>query len=166
MPRDKCVIREALPILMFLTMKRDEHTKGRACADGTKQRLWTDKNSVSAPTMETTAFLCTLMTDAMEERDAATADLPGHFLQSDAPEEEKIDIGSNEIDALLDAIHLRLNLVGMLFDLIMKTPAIIFDWTIFKNNNASTACGMKKHVAIPKPHSRWIVVGLYRIIYM
>ena len=79
--------KEALPILLFLTMKRDGETvKGRACADGRKQRLWTKKEDVSSPTIAFEALLYTLMIDAMEGRDVATIDLPGHFLQTDMDE--------------------------------------------------------------------------------
>ena len=68
-------------------MKRDGETvKGRACADGRKQRLWTNKEDVSSPTIAFEALLYTLMIDAMEERDVATIDLPGHFLQTDMDE--------------------------------------------------------------------------------
>ena len=79
--------KEALPILMFLTMKRDGETvKTRACADGRMQRLWTVKADVSSPTIAFKALLYTLMVDAMERRDVATIDLPGHFLQTEMDE--------------------------------------------------------------------------------
>ena len=73
--------KEALPILLFLTLKRDGETvKGRACADGRMQRLWTKKEDVSSPTIAFEALLYTFMVAAMEKRDNATLDLPGHFL--------------------------------------------------------------------------------------
>lgn len=42
--------KEALPILMFLTLKRDGTTvKGRGCADRQKQQLWTKKKTYHHP---------------------------------------------------------------------------------------------------------------------
>jgi len=62
--------KEALPILMFLTLKRDGTTvKGRGCADGRKQRLWTKKEDVSSPTIALEALFYTWMIDALEERE-------------------------------------------------------------------------------------------------
>jgi hypothetical protein len=72
----------ALPILLFLTRKRDGSVKGRACADGRKQRIWMDKEDTRSPTVATEALFYLLMIDAYEERDVATLDLPGHFLQT------------------------------------------------------------------------------------
>jgi hypothetical protein len=75
--------RNALPILLFLTMKRDGTVKGRACADGRKQRIWTTKEDSSSPTIAIEALFYTLMIDALERRHVATCDIPGHFLQTD-----------------------------------------------------------------------------------
>ena len=51
--------KEALPILLFLTMKRDGETvKGRACANGRMQRLWTKKEDVLSPTIAFEAKPC------------------------------------------------------------------------------------------------------------
>ena len=72
----------ALPILLFLTRKRDGTVKGRACADGQKQRIWMGKKDTRSPTVSTEALFYLLMIDAYEERDVATLDLPGHFLQT------------------------------------------------------------------------------------
>ena len=80
---------EALPILLFLAMKRGMPTKGRACAGGRKQRHAAGRNSVPAPAASTAALFYTLMAGAMEERGAATAGLPGHFLQAGAPKDER-----------------------------------------------------------------------------
>eukprot|EP00536_Pseudo-nitzschia_multiseries_P010625 jgi/Psemu1/203784/e_gw1.332.17.1 len=42
--------RRALPILMFMLVKRDGRLKSRGCADGRPQRLWTTKQDNSSPT--------------------------------------------------------------------------------------------------------------------
>ena len=79
--------KEALPILLFLTLKRDGETvKGQACADGWMQRLWTKKEDVSSPTIAFEALLYTFMVVALKKRDNATIVLPGHFLQTDMDE--------------------------------------------------------------------------------
>ena len=73
----------ALQYLMFLKRKRCGRIKGRGCADGRKQRSNTNKDDVSAPTVATEALLLTCLVDAMEERDVATVDIPGAFMQAD-----------------------------------------------------------------------------------
>jgi hypothetical protein len=80
--------RYALPILLFLTRKRDGSVKGRACADGRKQRIWMNKEDTRSPTVATEALFYLLMIDAYEERKVATLDLPGHFLQT--PMDERL----------------------------------------------------------------------------
>ena len=76
-------LKDALPVLLFLSMKRDNSVKGRACADGRKQRLWMQKEETASPTIAVEALFYTFVMDAMEERDVATCDLPGHFLQTE-----------------------------------------------------------------------------------
>ena len=73
----------ALQYLMFLKRKRCGRIKGRGCADGRKQRSNTNKDDVSAPTVATESLLLTCLIDAMEERDVATVDIPGAFMQAD-----------------------------------------------------------------------------------
>jgi hypothetical protein len=73
--------RTALPYLMLLTEKRDESVKARGCADGSKQEM--DRENISA-SVSADALFITLVIDAMEGRDIATADIPGAFLQTDA----------------------------------------------------------------------------------
>jgi hypothetical protein len=80
--------RYALPILLFLTRKRDGTVKGRACADGRKQRIWMNKEDTRSPTVATEALFYLLMIDAYEDRKVATLDLPGHFLQT--PMDERL----------------------------------------------------------------------------
>eukprot|EP00536_Pseudo-nitzschia_multiseries_P019053 jgi/Psemu1/58689/gm1.58689_g len=78
--------KHALPILLFRSTKRDNTVKGQACADGRQQKIWTQKEDASSPTVAPEALFYTLMIDAMEGRDVATCDLPGHFLQTDMEE--------------------------------------------------------------------------------
>jgi hypothetical protein len=71
---------------MFLTKKRCGRTKARGCADGRKQRETTRKEDASAPTVSIEAVTISAVIDALEERDVATVDMPGAFMQADIDE--------------------------------------------------------------------------------
>ena len=76
----------SLQYLMFLKKKRCGKIKGRGCADGRKQRLYTKKEDASAPTVSLEALLISCVIDAKEQRDVATVDIPGAFMQADMDE--------------------------------------------------------------------------------
>jgi hypothetical protein len=73
----------ALRCLMFLKEKRCGTIKGRGCADGRSQRAHMTKEETSSPTVATEALMLTCVIDATENRDVATCDTPGAFMQSD-----------------------------------------------------------------------------------
>ncbi len=74
----------ALPYLMFLKKKRNGTIKGRGCADGRKQRLYTSKEDTSSPTVSIESVFLTSVIEAHEHRDIGTVDLPGGaFMQAD-----------------------------------------------------------------------------------
>jgi hypothetical protein len=77
---------KALPILMFMVLKRNGSLKTRGCANGSVQRLYTNKEDVSSPTPDFYAFKFVCAVIAREARDVATVDLPGFFLQTDQDE--------------------------------------------------------------------------------
>ena len=77
---------KALPILMFMVLKRNGSLKTRGCANGSVQRLYTNKEDVSSPTPDFYAFKFVCAVIAREGRDVATVDLPGFFLQTDQDE--------------------------------------------------------------------------------
>ena len=79
----------ALKYLMYLKEKLDGTIKARGCADGRPQRLYTPKSETSSPTVSLTGLMLTCMIDAKEERDVATLDIGGAFLQAKYPENEK-----------------------------------------------------------------------------
>ena len=70
---------KALPILMFMILKRNGMLKTRGCANGSVQRLYTSKEEVSSPTPDFYAFKFICAVIAREGRDVATVDLPGFF---------------------------------------------------------------------------------------
>jgi hypothetical protein len=73
---------DVLLLLMFLTQKRDGWIKGRACANGSKQRSYIDKESVTSPTVTTDSIMITADIDAMERQNLMTLDIPGAFLHA------------------------------------------------------------------------------------
>ena len=80
-----------LKYLMYLKEKRDGSVKGRGCADGRPQRVYTSKNECSSPTASLAGLIMTCVIDAYERRDVATLDIPGAFLQTRMPDgEEKV----------------------------------------------------------------------------
>ena len=74
---------------MYLKEKRDGKIKGRGCADGRSQRLYTNKIKTSSPTASQVGIFLTCMIDAYEKRDVAMADIPGAFLQTKMPKDEE-----------------------------------------------------------------------------
>ena len=99
--------KEALAYLMFLKRKRTGVVKGRGCADGRKQRAYTDKADATSPTIATEAvFLCAVI-DAQERRQVTIVDVPGAFMQADMPEDDTVHVRLTGImvDILLDIDH-------------------------------------------------------------
>ena len=84
----------ALPILMFMIMKRNGMLKSRGVSNGSLQRLYTNKDDCSSPTPDFYAFKYITAVIAKEGRDCATVDLPGFFLQT---EQEKTDDKDKEL---------------------------------------------------------------------
>ena len=73
---------QVLSYLMFLKEKRDGNIKGHGCVDGQKQQLWMQKKQTSSPIVSNQALSLSCLIDAKEQRDTATADVPGAFLQT------------------------------------------------------------------------------------
>jgi hypothetical protein len=75
--------RAALQYLMFLKKKRCRRIKGRGCADDRKQRATTAKEEASLPTASIESLMLSCVIDAAENRDVATVDIPGAFMQAE-----------------------------------------------------------------------------------
>ena len=109
--------RNALGYLMFLKQKRTGQIKGRGCADGRKQRLHTTKDDASSPTVAMESVLLSCVIDAKEQRDVATVDIPGAFMQGDQDE----------------TVHMRLD--GTLAELLVKcNPKLYRQYVVTENN--------------------------------
>jgi hypothetical protein len=75
--------REALRAVNLIKVKRSGKLKGRSCADGRSQRSKYTKEETTSPTVSTDTLIISLMIDAKERRDVATADLEGAYLHAD-----------------------------------------------------------------------------------
>jgi hypothetical protein len=94
--------KDALAYLMFLKRKRSGKVKGRGCADGRKQRAWTNKEDATSPTIATEAVFLTAVIDALEDRDVAIVDVPGAFMQADMDELVHVRFTGTMVDLLLE----------------------------------------------------------------
>jgi hypothetical protein len=72
----------ALRAINLIKEKRDGVLKGRTVADGRAQRLIYPKSQTASPTVGTDALLLSIMIDAYENRDVATADVVGAYLKA------------------------------------------------------------------------------------
>ena len=72
-----------LECIVHVIEKRVEQRtlKGRACADGRGQRDCLRKEETSSPTVSVEALMLSCIIDAYKNRDVATVDVPGAFLQ-------------------------------------------------------------------------------------
>jgi hypothetical protein len=98
-PEDK---KGALEYLMFLKKKRCGKIKGRGCADGRKQRVYTTKEEASSPTVSTEALMLSCVIDAKEGRDVATANVPGAFMQVEMDEVVHVRLEGVMVDLLTE----------------------------------------------------------------
>ena len=91
----------ALPILMFMIMKRNGDLKSRGVANGSLQRLYTNKDDCLLPTPDFYAFKYIIAVIAKEDRDCATVDLPGFFLQIEADKDKQLILKLTRAVAIL-----------------------------------------------------------------
>ena len=81
--------RRAMESLIFLVETRDKSIKGRACANGSSQREYMDRDGAASPTTMTESVMITATIDAKQNRDVMMADIPNAFVQVDNDEKEK-----------------------------------------------------------------------------
>ena len=80
----------ALPMLMFMVMKRNGIIKTRGVVNGKNQRIYHDRNEFTSPTPDFYAVKHVCAVAAKEERDVGTLDLLSFFLQTEAKEEHEM----------------------------------------------------------------------------
>jgi hypothetical protein len=97
---------EALAYLMFLKQKRCGKVKGRGCADGRKQRRYTNQADAASPTVATEAVFLTAVIDALENHNVAVIDIPGAFMQVDLDDETiHVRLTGKMVELLLEIDH-------------------------------------------------------------
>jgi hypothetical protein len=75
--------RMALRTINLIKEKRSGQLKGCTVADGRPQRSLYDKSETASPTVSIDALMMSLIIDAKEGRDVATADVAGAYLKAD-----------------------------------------------------------------------------------
>ena len=91
---------EALRAINLIKEKRDGALKGRSCADGRPQRALYTKEQSASPTVSTDALMISLMIDAKERRDVATADVVGAYLLADMDEFVLLKLTGESVDIM------------------------------------------------------------------
>jgi hypothetical protein len=122
--------RNALSSLMFLTEKRTGEIKARQCANGSVQRKHIAKDEATAPTVTTEAIFVQSTVYAHENRDVATCDIPGAFLQADNP----------------DYVLMRLD--GILAELMVKVAPSLYRKFVTTNAKGKSVLYVKLEKAV------------------
>jgi hypothetical protein len=91
----------ALRAINLLKEKRNGDLKGRTVADGRKQRPLYSRAETASPTVSTIALMLTIMIDAFERRDVATADVAGAYLNAQMDDFVLIKFTGESVDILL-----------------------------------------------------------------
>jgi Reverse transcriptase (RNA-dependent DNA polymerase)/Zinc knuckle len=92
----------ALRAINLIKEKRSGELKGRTCADGRPQRSMYAKDETASPTIATDALMITLMVDAAERRDVATADVVGAYLHALMPDYVLMKLVGDAVDIICD----------------------------------------------------------------
>ena len=90
----------ALRAINLIKEKRCGKIKARSVADGRPQRNMYDKDKTASPTVSTDALLMSMMIDAWEKRDVASADVVGAYLHVDLEDFTLIKYEGESVDIL------------------------------------------------------------------
>ena len=99
----------ALRAINLIKEKRDGRLKGRTVADGRTQRTLYDKSETASPTVSTDALMLSIIVDAHEGRDVATADVTGAYLKADMDDFVVMKFMDDSVDILceMNPLHKR-----------------------------------------------------------
>jgi Reverse transcriptase (RNA-dependent DNA polymerase) len=86
--------------------KRCGKLKARLCADGRRQRTLYSKEETTSPTISINGLLLSMMIDAKEQRDVATADVQGAYLNGLMDDFVLVRITGVTVDVLCAANHI------------------------------------------------------------
>ena len=90
----------AMRIITVIKEKRSGVLKGRSCVDGRPQRAYVSKEEAASPTTALESLLITLLIDAWEERDVATADVVGAYLNAYMEDFVLVKLVGDEVDII------------------------------------------------------------------
>jgi len=96
-------IEERDKVLRLITLIKDKRTgqiKGKACADGRPQRAYISREEATSPTVSLESLMLSMMIDAYENRDVATADVAGSFLRGDIEDFVMVKLMKEEVDIM------------------------------------------------------------------
>ena len=94
--------REALSLITMIKQKRDGKIQGCAFADGHKQHRYIKRDEVSSPTVQLESLMITLLVDAHERRNVATADILGAYLLADMDDYTIVKISGSTADIMCE----------------------------------------------------------------
>jgi hypothetical protein len=94
--------RAALRAISVIKEKRCGRIKGRTVADGRPQRSLYTKEETSSPTVSTDALMMSIMIDAHEKRDVATADVAGAYLHAELDDFTLLKLEGDSVDIMCD----------------------------------------------------------------
>jgi hypothetical protein len=94
--------RAALRAISMIKEKRCGKIKGRTVADGRPQRTMYTKEETSSPTVSTDALMMSIMIDAKEGRDVATADVAGAYLHAELDDFTLLKVEGASVDIMCD----------------------------------------------------------------
>ncbi len=94
-------LKDVLRLLTVIKEKRDGKLKGRTCADGRPQRAYISREEASSPAVAVESLLATLVLDANEKRDVATADVSGAFLHGEMEDFVVVRLSDEEATAMI-----------------------------------------------------------------
>jgi hypothetical protein len=90
----------ALRAISVIKEKRCGRIKGRTVADGRPQRKLYTKDETSSPTVSTDALMMSILIDAWERRDVATADVAGAYLHAELKDFTLLKLEGESVDIM------------------------------------------------------------------
>jgi hypothetical protein len=105
--------RGALRAINLIKEKRCGRLKGRTVADGRPQRNMYDKSKTASPTVATDSLMLSIIVDAHERRDVATADITGAYLKADMKDFTIMKFTGASVDILCEMNPRHVQFVAM-----------------------------------------------------
>ena len=92
--------RETLKLITILKERRCVKVKDRACADSKKQRRYISKEEASSPMIQMESLFLSLLINAKEGRDIATADVVGVYLLTEMEDNTLVKLTGESVDIM------------------------------------------------------------------